>query len=138
MVSDDKGKGIKETIADEAKGVAVEVYKDAAKPAVAAAGSTLGRLVRLALRPIELLTRGGERLMSAVERKLAGVPEDRLLLPPPATIAAPAALQYALLGEGDEVSEPRRRATGSSAWVVPRTSPRPIRPTSVGQRQCRL
>ena len=106
MSSDDKGKGIAETIAGEAKAVAVEVYKDAAKPAVAAAGSTLGRLVRLALRPIELLTLGGERLMSAVERKLGAVPEDRLLSPP-ATIAAPAALHYALLGDGSEVSELR-------------------------------
>jgi hypothetical protein len=82
------------------------VYKDAAKPAVTAAGGMLGRLVRLALRPIELLAQGGERLMSAVERKLSGVPEDRLL-PAPATIAAPAALHYALLGDGDETSQLR-------------------------------
>ena len=38
----DKGKGAMETLADEAKGLAVEAYKDAAKPAVAAAGGTLG------------------------------------------------------------------------------------------------
>jgi hypothetical protein len=106
MGSDSKGKGITEIIAEEAKGVAVEVYKDAAKPAIAAAGGTLGRLVRLALRPIELLAQGGERLMSVVERKLGGVPEDRLL-PPPATIAAPAAMHYALLGDGDEVADLR-------------------------------
>jgi hypothetical protein len=106
MGSDDKGKGIIETIAEEAKGVAVEVYKDAAKPTVAAVGGTLGRLVRLALRPIELLAQGGERLMSRVERKLGGVPEDRLL-PPPATVAAPAALHYALLGDSDEVADLR-------------------------------
>jgi hypothetical protein len=66
----------------------------------------LSRVVRLALRPLELIVQGGERLMSNVERKLGGVPEDRLL-PPPPTIAAPAALHYALLGEGAEVAELR-------------------------------
>jgi hypothetical protein len=103
MGSDDKGKGAKETIAEEVKALAGKAYDDVAAPSAKAVGGTLGRLVRLALRPIELLAQGGERLMSRVERKLGGVPEDRLLSPP-ATIAAPAALHYALLGEGDEVA----------------------------------
>jgi hypothetical protein len=106
MNSDDKGKGAKEAIADEVKALAGKIYDDAAAPSVKAAGSTLGRVVRLALRPLELIVEGGERLMSRVERKLAGVPEDRLL-PPPATIAAPAALHYALLGDGDDVADLR-------------------------------
>jgi hypothetical protein len=106
MNSDDKGKGAKETITDEVKALAGKIYDDAAAPSVKAAGSTLGRVVRLALRPLELIVEGGERLMSRVERKLAGVPEDHLL-PPPATIAAPAALHYALLGDGDEVADLR-------------------------------
>lgn len=106
MNSDDKGKGATETITDEAKALAGKIYDDAAAPSVKAAGSTLGRVVRLALRPLELIVEGGERLMSRVERKLAGVPDDRFL-PPPATIAAPAALHYALLGDGDEVADLR-------------------------------
>ena len=106
MGNNETSKGIAETVAEEAKIVAAEVYKDAAKPALVAAGSTLGRLVRLALRPIEMLAQGGERLMSAVERKLVGVPESRLLSAP-ATIAAPAALHYALLGDSDEASQLR-------------------------------
>jgi hypothetical protein len=106
MSSGKEGKEVMDIIAEQAKVVAVEVYKDAAKPAVSAAGSTLGRLVRLALSPIDLLAQGGERLMSAVERKLNGVPENRLL-PPPATIAAPAALHYALLGDGEDTSQLR-------------------------------
>jgi hypothetical protein len=47
------------------------------------------------------------RLSAAVEGRLSGVPPDRLLLPLPATIAAPAALHYALLGEGEEVADLR-------------------------------
>jgi len=46
------------------------------------------------------------KFFARVERKLADVPEDRLQ-PPPATIAAPAALQCGLLGDGDEVAELR-------------------------------
>jgi hypothetical protein len=106
MSSGKEGKEVVDIIAEQAKVVAVDVYKDAAKPSVAAAGATLGRLVRLALRPIDLLAQGGERLMSAVERKLYGVPENRLL-PPPATVAAPAALHYALLGDGEDTSQLR-------------------------------
>src|SRR5207237_1429210 len=101
-----KSKGAAETVAGEAKALVAKAYDDAAAPSVKAVGGTLGRVVRLALRPLELLMQGGERLMSRVERKLGGVP-DHHLLPPPATIAAPAALQYALLGESDEVAELR-------------------------------
>jgi hypothetical protein len=118
MSADDKPKGITDIIVAELKPLAVEVYKDAAKSAVTAAGDTLGRLVRLALHPVELLAQGDalhpvellaqgdERLMSTVERKLSLVPEDRLL-PPPATIGAPAVRQYALLGDGDGEAELR-------------------------------
>jgi len=106
MGTDEKSKGAKEALADEVKALAGKVYDDAAAPSVKAVGGTLGRVVRLALRPLELIVQGGERLMSRVERKLDGVPETRLL-PPPATIAAQAAFHYALLGEGDEVAELR-------------------------------
>lgn len=110
MGSDDKGKSMKETIADEAKGLAVEVYRDGAKPVVGAVGDTLGAIAKLVLWPVRKIAEGAnaalERLSARVEKKLEGIPEDRLL-PPPSTIAAPAALQYALLGEGDEVSDLR-------------------------------
>ena len=36
-MSDDKGQGVKATIADEAKAAAVEVYRDLAKPVVVSA-----------------------------------------------------------------------------------------------------
>jgi Abortive infection alpha len=110
MSSDEKGKSIKETIADEAKGIAVEVYKDVAKPVVAPIGETLGSVTRLVLWPIRLALDSAnaalDRLSAHVERKLMGVPAERRQLPP-ATIAGPAALHYALLGEGEETSDLR-------------------------------
>ncbi len=90
----------------EAKALVEKAYEDGAPSTVKAIGGTLGRVVRRALRPLELLVQGGEHLMSRVERKLGGVPEDRLL-PPPSDHRAPAAFQYALLGEGEEVAELR-------------------------------
>lgn len=46
------------------------------------------------------------KFFARVEKKLEAVPAERQQ-PAPATIAAPAALQYALLGEGDDVADLR-------------------------------
>jgi hypothetical protein len=46
------------------------------------------------------------KYFARVEKKLDAVPAERQQ-PPPPTIAAPAAFQYALLGESDEVAELR-------------------------------
>ena len=46
------------------------------------------------------------KFFARVEKKLEEVPDERRQTPP-ATIAAPAALQYALLGEGSEVADLR-------------------------------
>jgi hypothetical protein len=97
-MSDDKGKSVKETIADEAKGIGIEVYRDAAKPAVTQVGQFVGSVTKLVLWPIKLAFDTANaalgRLSERVERKAAGIPPERLLAPP-ATIAAPAALNYA-------------------------------------------
>lgn len=110
MSSDDQGKDVKAMIASEVKGLAIEVYKDAAKPAVTHLGQTVGQAVEVALAiPNMLLTgakAGLDKLAAALRKKLSGVPADRLLLPA-AAIAAPAALHYLLLGDGDEVAELR-------------------------------
>lgn len=109
-MSDDKGKSVKETIADEAKGLGIEVYRDAAKPAVSQVGQLVGSVTKLVFWPIKLAFDTANealgRLSERVERKAARIPADRLL-PPPAMIAAPAALSYALLGDGPEVAELR-------------------------------
>jgi hypothetical protein len=106
-VADDKSKGIKELVTDEAKGLAVEVYKDGAKPAVAKVGQTIALALEVGLGPVDLLLgaakAGLDRLKAAVQRKLAGVPADRLL-PAPPNIAAPSAFHYVLLGDGEHVS----------------------------------
>jgi hypothetical protein len=104
---EEKGQTVGETVAEEAKELAVEVYRDGAAPTVRAAGGILERIVKLAIRPLGLLVTGGERFMDAVEAKLVVVPPERLL-PPPATVAAPAALQYALLGEDPTVENLRQ------------------------------
>jgi len=111
MGSDDKGKGITETIAGEVKAVAVEVYKDVAKAAVSRVGKTLELVVEVTLAVPNMLLGGAkvglDNLAASLKRKLEGVPEDRLL-PAPATIAAPATLQYLLLGDGDDAAELRK------------------------------
>ena len=110
MGSDDKAKGLTETIVEGAKGLVDDVYKDGAKPTVTVVGETLGATARLLLAPVNAAIRGlnavGERLSARVGKKLERVPPERQL-PAPATIAASAALQYALLGEGDEVADLR-------------------------------
>lgn len=100
------GDNITEVVAEQTKEVGVELYRDAAKPSVVAAGSMAGRLVRLALSPVGLIVQGAERLVEVVERRLYGTPQDQLQQPP-ATIAAQAAFHYALLGEGEETSQLR-------------------------------
>ena len=109
-MSDDKGKGVKATIADEAKAAAVEVYRDLAKPVVAPIGQVAGAAINFVLWPVKLALDSANtqlgKLSARVAKKLETVPPERQL-PAPATIAGPAALQYALLGDGDEVSELR-------------------------------
>lgn len=110
MGSDNKGKGITETIAEEAKSVAVEVYKDVARPAVSQVGKTLELAVQVTLAIPNMILGGAkaglDKLSAAITKKLGGIPDERLL-PAPATIAAPAALHYLLLGESDEVAKLR-------------------------------
>jgi Abortive infection alpha len=107
MSSDDKGKGMKETVTDELKAVGVEVYRDAAKPVVAPIGAALGSATRLVLWPVRLALDTAnaalEKLSARIEKRLEGVPLERRQLPP-ASLAGPAALQYALLGDGNEES----------------------------------
>jgi len=110
FVMGDNGKGLEEALTDEAKGVALEVYKDAAKPAIAKAGQTIALLLEVGLAPADIIfgaaKAGLDRLKAAIRQKLVQVPPDRLLAAPP-TIAAPSALHYVLLGEGAESSELR-------------------------------
>lgn len=110
-MGDDKGKGVTETIADEVKGAAVEVYRDTAQPATREVGKTLGNAANLILAPVNAIINGlravGAMLASRVGRKLdERVPPERQLAAP-ATIAGPAAMHYALLGDGEEVAELR-------------------------------
>lgn len=110
MGSDNKGKGITETIVEETKAVAVEVYKDAARPAVSQVGKTLELAVEVTLAIPNMILGGAkaglDKLSAAITKKLGGVPDERLL-PAPATIAAQAALHYLLLGESDKVAKLR-------------------------------
>jgi hypothetical protein len=105
-VSDDNSKDVKGTIANEAKGLAVEVYKDAAKPTLGELGHVLGGVTKLLLTPLRKLVDGAnaalDRLGRDVGTQLRDVPPERLL-PPPATIAGNVALHYAMLGDGDDV-----------------------------------
>jgi hypothetical protein len=99
-------KGAKETIAEEARGLASKIYDDVGKPVLAPVGDLLGGLTKLVLGPVKFLVDGANRLSAQVGEKLRGVPSERLQLPP-ATIAGPAAMHYALLGDGDEVARLR-------------------------------
>lgn len=105
-MSEDKGKGVTETIADEAKGLAVEVYKDVGKTTLGQVGHVVGGLAKLVLWPVKLALDTAnsqlDKLSARVEAKLKDVPPERLL-PAPATVAGPAALHYALLGDGEDV-----------------------------------
>lgn len=97
----------KETVANEAKSALVEAYKDVGRPVLAPLGKTLGTAFEVALAPVDLifggLKAGVDRFKAALKKKVEKVPPERLL-PPPPTIAAPAALQYALMGEGAEAA----------------------------------
>ena len=112
MGAEDKDTSAMDTIAEQAKGVAVEAYKDVGKPVLAPVGRVAGGFVKLVLWPVKLALDSAnaklDQLSSRVEAKLKakGVPPERQL-PAPATVAGPAALHYALLGDGDEVSELR-------------------------------
>jgi hypothetical protein len=110
MSSDNKGQGPMEMAAEEVKVLGGKIYDDAAKPAVVHVGKTLELVVEVGLAIPNMVLGGAkvglDKLSAALKRKLGGVPEDRLLRPP-GTIAAPAALQCMLLGDGDEVSELR-------------------------------
>ncbi len=98
--------GVGATVAEEVKAVAVEIYKDGLKPAVGEVGSTLGRVVRLVLTPVNAALSVGQRAIESLGRrlelKLEHIPPEKLLEAAPATIAGPAVLQYALLGETAE------------------------------------
>jgi len=110
MSDDAKGKDVTETLADEAKGLAVEVYRDVLKPAMKPVGDVVGGTFKFVLWPVKLAldaTNGAlETLEARVKEKLKSVPPERQLVAP-ATIAGPAALQYALLGDSDDVADLR-------------------------------
>jgi hypothetical protein len=80
-MSDDKGSSLKEAIADEVKGLGIEVYRDAAKPAVSQVGQLVGSITKLVLWPIKLAFDTANvalgRLSDRVEQKAAGIrPSD--------------------------------------------------------------
>jgi hypothetical protein len=130
-MSDDKGKGVTETIADEGKGLAVEVYRDVAKPSAKPVGDVLGRTVNLFLAPVRAALSGAEvgitTLAAAVRNLLSAVPPERLVAPP-ANIAGPVALHHALLGDAEEARDLREMferllATSMDSATAPTAHP---------------
>jgi hypothetical protein len=103
VVTDKGRKDTTGTAARGAKGLAVEVDRDNAKPAATEVGPLAGGITKLLVRPLRKLVDGAsaalDRLARDVQNELAHVPSSRQL-PPPATIAGPAALHYAMLGDG--------------------------------------
>ena len=87
-MSEDKGKSVKAMIADEAKALGVEVYRDAAKPAVSQVGQLVSSVTKLVLWPIKLAfdtaNAALDRLSDRVAAKAAGIPPERLLAAWPA------------------------------------------------------
>lgn len=129
-----EGKGPIETLTEEGKAVAVEVYKDGGKPTVKAIGEALGSVARLLVAPVRLLADTGnlaiEKLQAKIAVKLSDVPADRLLSPP-ATIAGPAMLQAVLLGEGDDVEELRELFANLLATSMDRNTTARVHPSFV-------
>lgn len=86
------------------KELSVEIYKDAASPAVSEVGKVVGRSVKALLSPIRGLLWGWERIEEYVEesvqKRLEKVPEERLKSPDP-EIAVPLlqSLQYTAQNE---------------------------------------
>jgi hypothetical protein len=79
---------------------------ETAKLPARTAAQRLKHVKHLALPDIERMRAQVAEFAERVDRKLDDIPAERII-DPPATITAPAALQYALLGEGPEVSELR-------------------------------
>jgi hypothetical protein len=114
------GKGAKDPLDDG----------DATKLAAQTAGQRLKRVAALALPDVaEMRTRVAE-LEERVDRKLEAVPAERLVSPP-ATIATPAALQYALLGDGPEVAELREMFENLLAASIDRDTAASVHPAFV-------
>jgi len=87
--------------------VAIEVYRDGAKPTVKAVGDAVGSVVKVLLSPFKMLADAGLVRIERLAERLAGkVPPERLQLPP-GPIAGPAVLHYMMLGEGDDAAELR-------------------------------
>lgn len=109
-MSDDSKKGAAETLTENATAAAVELYRDGLKPAVKPLGVVIGEAVQLVTWPLrQLLTSANgalNRLDGRLHKRLADVPPEKLL-PPPATIAGPAVMQYALLGDSDDAADLR-------------------------------
>jgi hypothetical protein len=135
MGSEASGKGLKETIADEVRGIAVEVYKDVGKPVLGPIGHVAGSAVEVALAPVQLLLDAARlplaKLKARMERKLGAVPPDRLL-PPPANIAGPAAFQYVLLADNDETAELREMFENLLVTSMDRATAKQAHPAFVG------
>lgn len=77
-----EGKGPVEMVSDESKALAVEVYKDGARPAVKAVGEALGSIARLAVGAFKALADAGnviiERFQEKLTAKLKGVVRNSL------------------------------------------------------------
>lgn len=135
MGSEESGKGLKETIADEARGVAVEVYKDVGKPVLRPIGYVAGSAVEVALAPVQLLLDAARvplaKLKARMQRKLSVVPPDRLL-PPAANIAGPAAFQYVLLADNDEAAALREMFENLLLTSMDRATAKQAHPAFVG------
>lgn len=94
MSSGDKGKRAKQTTVERPQVPAGTVAQ------------RLKRVAAVAMPALDAVRARVAELNARVEDKLADVPEERRQ-PAPATIAAPAALHYALLGESDDVADLR-------------------------------
>lgn len=129
------GKSPVETVAGEGKGLVVEVYKDVGKPVLAPVGGLAGGLVKLVLWPVKLAVDSVnsqlEKLSARVEAKLGPVPIEHRV-PAPATVAGPAALQYSLLGDGDDVAELRELFENLLARSIDVETTRHVHPAFVG------
>jgi hypothetical protein len=116
------------------KGTALEVYRDAGKPAVSEVGHAAGSIIKLLLWPVRTIVDNAnaalDRLGTRVEKKLGGLPTERLIQPAP-TIAAPAALQYALLGESDAVDDLREMFENLLVTSMDRTTAQHAHPAFV-------
>lgn len=102
---------VKKEILEQTKGVAVEVYKDVAKPIVKPIGEILGflpRTLKLALSGWEKWLINGEESLKltaeAIKEKVIQIPEDKLVEPEP-YVAIPAIQQISYCQNSEELRD---------------------------------